>query len=90
MNVRDHIEGNYGQALAHFPFAPHCVVQFAPGGKGHVGTVQIGEEHILSWRANAPATIAPTTWHPEFGIAVSNSTLIFPVLNGDLIFELNW
>ncbi|MCP5081994.1 MAG: heparinase [Alphaproteobacteria bacterium] len=90
LNVRDHVEGPYGDALAHFPLAPHCLVQFAPGGKGHVGTIQIGEEHILSWRANAPASIAETTWHPEFGMAVPNSTLIFPVVDGELIFELNW
>ena len=90
LNVRDHVDGAYGQALAHFPLAPHCRVQFAPGGKGHVGTIKIGDEHTLSWRANAPANILETTWHPEFGLAVPNATLLFPVLNGDLIFELNW
>ena len=90
LNIRDHIEGAYGHALAHFPFAPNCKVEFAPGGKEHVGTIEIGDEHILSWRSNAPASIVQTTWHPEFGLAVPNSALVLPVLNGELIFELNW
>ncbi len=55
-----------------------------------MGTIKIGDEHILSWRANAPGNIIETTWHPEFGLAVPNSTLLFPVLNNDFMFELNW
>lgn len=90
LNVRDCIEGCYGEAIARFPLAPHCRTQFAPGGKAHVGTIQIGDEHILSWRANAPGAIAETTWHPEFGLSVPNSTLVFPVTDGELMFELNW
>ncbi|MEM8647185.1 MAG: alginate lyase family protein [Pseudomonadota bacterium] len=90
LNVRDKIEGACGQALARFPLAPGCLAALAPGGKDHVGTIQLSDEHILSWRANAPASIVETTWHPEFGVSQPNSTLIFPVLNGDFMFELNW
>ncbi len=90
LNIRDTIEGAYGQALARFPLAPGCQAAFAPGGKDHVGTVRLGDDHVLSWRANAPASIVETTWHPEFGISVPNSTLVFPVLGGDFMFELNW
>ncbi|MEM8688948.1 MAG: alginate lyase family protein [Pseudomonadota bacterium] len=90
LNVRDTIEGAYGQALARFPLAPGCHVAFAKGGKDHVGTIRLGEAHTLSWRANAPASIVETTWHPEFGVSQPNATLIFPVLGGDFMFELNW
>ncbi len=88
--VRDHIDGRYGHAVARYPLAPDCRVQLPPGGNGHVGTIALGGEHLASWQASAPASIAQTTWHPEFGTSVPNSTLVFPVVDGDLTFELNW
>ncbi len=90
LNVRDRIAGAYGQAVARFPLAPDCLAQLSPGESAREGTIQMGEEHILSWRANAPASIVETTWHPEFGLSVPNSTLVFPVPEGELMFELNW
>ncbi len=88
--VKDQIEGPYTRALARYPFAPDCQVQLTPGGNGHVGTVVLGDHHHASWQASAPAHLEQTTWHPEFGLSVPNTTLAFPVSGGALTFELNW
>lgn len=90
LRIQDAVEGTYGQAQARYPLAPNCLAEIAPGGNGHVGTIQIGESHFVSWQASAPASIVETTWHPEFGVSVPNSTLVLPVPDGELTFELNW
>lgn len=88
--IVDRVDGAYGSATARLPLAPGCLSHLCAGGNGHVGTIQTSDGHHVAWQSSAPAKIVETTWHPEFGVSVPNSTLAFPVLDGQLTFELNW
>lgn len=88
--IEDHIDGRYTSAVARFALAPGCAAHLTPGANGHIGTLQTSDGHQLSWQCSAPAQIVDTTWHPEFGMSVPNTTLALGLADGQLTFELNW
>jgi len=67
-----------------------------PGLRASIGTdrtegrLLTPKGRALSWRSSAPAVIAPSQWHPEFGKTEITEALVIDLADGILTFELGW
>ena len=76
LEVDDSIEGVFRNALARVHF--HPVVRESTIGAS--GALRAGDDVALHWSSAAGvATIAPSLWHPEFGLDVPNLCLALPI-----------
>ncbi|CDU10771.1 conserved hypothetical protein [Vibrio coralliirubri] len=76
--IKDTLEGRYQKAFAHYHIHPDVEVSkegsqislITPNGK------------VISVEASQQIEVLETTWHPQFGITVSNRKLLVPVVDG--------
>lgn len=87
--VADHIEGLFQRAQSRFHFHPTVRVSVDPDGSR--GTCDLPDGQILTWRGQGgKAHVEPATWHPAFGVALSNQCLVLE-WNGDRCgLEIHW
>lgn len=72
LEVRDAIEGQFGSATGRVYFHP----ALARTTMDSTDTLGMDGGPSLRWRTDDPdATLAPATWHPEFGLSLPNLCL---------------
>jgi len=72
--VRDTIDGPFEKACARYHFHPE--VKLVSEGSWRQGRVILPSGHEVCWQVNnGQATLMDSTWHPEFGITISNRCL---------------
>lgn len=72
--VRDTIDGPFEKACARYYFHPE--VKLVSEGLWCQGRVILPSGHEVCWQVNnGQATLMDSTWHPEFGITISNRCL---------------
>ena len=77
LRVADTIEGDFQTARAHFHFPPD--VDLRSSAEGFGADVK-GRRQLKITLNGGAGTIVPTTWHPEFGLAIPNQCL-------EMVFE---
>jgi uncharacterized heparinase superfamily protein len=78
--VADRIEGEYRDAVARFHLHPEVDITVCDGGMS--GHIQTSAGLSLEWSSLTQARIAPSTWHPEFGLSCDSRCLVVPVIDG--------
>ncbi len=87
--VADAVESaGANRAVARFHLAPGLAATVDPGGRSGVMTSPAGR--VVRWMADCPALVEPGCWYPEFGKAVTASTLAIAFQGGRLTTTFDW
>lgn len=87
LTVSDTLQGYYKQALVRYHLHPDVEVADDAAGKGEL----ILEGEKVRWRVTGGDTdVVPSTWHPEFGVAVPNHCIRVRLTSPLCKMELNW
>lgn len=75
LDLIDTVEGSYGEAVGRLFVFPGLAASTVPGS--HTGFIRLDDRRSLRWVADgAMVEQMPSTYHPEFGLAVANSCLV--------------
>lgn len=83
LEIRDQLVGPH-------PIAAIARFHLAPGVTASNDRLVTASGRILKWRSTAPATIERNHWHPTFGQRLAASTLVVPIVAGDLTTIFEW
>jgi len=86
--VEDRLSDERHPAEARFHLHPDiAATQTAPNR----GICRLPSGQELTWKIKAgEARLEHSTWHPEFGLTISNICIVLPLKNGRASFELDW
>lgn len=87
LTVRDHVRGGAGRCQAHFHLHPQ-VRACATGG--HSGEILLADDTRLFWRSTSPAEVVPSTWYPQFGIALPSQQIVVQFDDDRAEVEFAW
>ncbi|WP_428291527.1 heparinase II/III family protein [Hydrogenophaga sp.] len=88
--VEDAIEGNFDHAQSRFHFHPGVLVEVDAGGQR--GACHLPDGSAVTWHAEGsrPARVEASTWHPAFGVSVTNCCLVLDWATRQCAFQLHW
>lgn len=75
LDLIDTVEGSFDEAVGRLFVFPGLAVSTVPGS--HAGFIRLDDRRCLRWAVDgAMVELMPSTYHPEFGLAVANSCLV--------------
>ena len=75
------------QATAIYHLHPDIQIAMETPRSGHF---ILGSGHTLKWECSAPVRLQAGTWHPRFGVTLSNSHLVSALREGQVRLKLLW
>lgn len=88
LQIQDELQGNFQQAVAHFHFHPEVIVQ-PEGNFRFKARLPDGHSMILEVDGG-DARLVNSSWHPHFGVSVSNQKLLLEFTGSKLSTRITW
>ena len=90
LTVADAIRSAHTLAEAMFHFHPDFTPAIADDG-GETSGLRSPDGTVLAWRVRrGRARLEPSTWHPEFGVAIASQRLVVELERGESLVEFSW
>lgn len=86
--ITDRVTGAYRSAVARFHLGHGISATMYPTGKQ--GSLRTPSGEAVNWVAHCACNLVPSSWHPEFGKAISTQCIDVPVLQGVAQMVLRW
>jgi len=89
LSVSDRIDGGCRRAVAAFHF--HPALQVSTADTAARGSLSSENGSILTWRVGrGRAALAPSSWHPEFGVSQPSQRLLVELVDGESHVDFSW
>ena len=91
MVVTDHVQGGFRQAVAYYHFHPDAKVRVDDGQGYSNGRIELDGGQCAKWSVTGgQVSIEGSTYHPEFGLSISNQVIKIGFTGSEVVFTLQW
>ena len=91
MVVTDHVQGGFRQAVAYYHFHPDAKVRVDDGQGYSNGRIELDGGRCAKWSVTGgQVSIEGSTYHPEFGLSISNQVIKIEFTGPEAVFTLQW
>ncbi|MEX2476251.1 heparinase II/III family protein [Marinobacter sp.] len=88
LQIQDELHGQFQQAVAHLHFHPEVIVE--PKGESRFN-IQLSDGRAVMLEVfGGDARLASSSWHPYFGVSMSNQKLLLVLTGSKLNTRITW